>query len=106
MSRALSINDIPYDRWITRLELRNKTGLCDRTIRDQINELRKNPRTIIISSSHGKGYKRPTSIEELQECLWESRSRSNDEMEKQKALEAAIRDMRSRGQGQQLLFEF
>jgi len=106
MSRALRIDDIPYDRWITRAELRAKTGQCDRTNRDQINEFRKNPDTMVISSSHGKGYKRPQSVEELQQCLWESRSRCNDELQKQRALEAAIHAMRSRGENQQLTFDF
>lgn len=104
MQRSLRIEDIPFDRYITRTELCALTGLCDRSVRDQINELRKNQRTIIISSSHGKGYKRPKTVDELKICLWESQSRVDDERQKQKAIEAAIRDMQ--GRGQQLLFDF
>lgn len=81
---------IPSDRYITREELVQITGYSDRMIRREINELRKHPETVIVSSSHGKGYKRPTNIEELQACLLESRSRVAEENEKQRILEKAI----------------
>ena len=87
----MSIYDyIPQDRWITREDLVSITGMSDRKIRDEINALRKDPLTIIVSSSQGKGYKRPSNVEELRICLCESKSRVNDELEKQKAIEQAI----------------
>ena len=62
----MSIYDyIPQDRWITREDLVSITGMSDRKIRDEINALRKDPLTIIVSSSQGKGYKRPSNVEEL-----------------------------------------
>ena len=71
--------------------------MSDRKIRDEINALRKDPLTIIVSSSQGKGYKRPSNVEELRICLYESKSRVNDELEKQKAIEQAIRAMTEGG---------
>lgn len=84
---------IPKDYYKTREQLVAETGLSDRMVRREINELRKNPKTIIVSSSHGKGYKRPSNVEELQLCLYESKSRVKDEIEKQRVLEIAIRNM-------------
>jgi len=99
---------IPKDRYITREELVNITGWSDRRIRDEINELRKNPDTIIISSSQRKGYKRPERIEEMEECLRESVSRSKDEHEKQTAILKAIKKMRKQteGYGVQIFLDF
>lgn len=85
---------IPKTRYITREELCRLTGMSDRAIRDEINILHKNPATIVISSSHRKGYKRPQNIEELEMCLNESKSRVKDECEKQRILEKAIQKMR------------
>ena len=97
---------IPKDNWITRDELVRKSGMSDRRVRMEINELRKNPETIIVSSSHGKGYKRPSTVEELQMCLNESKSRVKDELEKQIVLAKAIRDMEKRSSDEQLSFDF
>lgn len=97
---------IPKDRYITRQELVSMTGYSDRKIRDEINALRKNPETIIVSSSHGKGYKRPSSKEELELCLWESKSRVNDELEKQRALEQAIKVFVHIAKDGQMYFDF
>lgn len=97
---------IPSDRYITREELVRKTGLSDRKIREEINTLRKNPGTVIVSSSHGKGYKRPSNVEELRNCLYESKSRVNDELEKQRVLEVAIRHMMMEQYTEQLSFDF
>ena len=99
---------IPSDRYITREELVRKTGLSDRKIRDEINTLRKNPRTVIVSSSHGKGYKRPSNVDELRNCLYESKSRVNDELEKQRVLYLAIGKMEreNRLNDGQLTFDF
>ena len=72
----------------------------------EINELRKNPETVIVSSSQGKGYKRPSTVEELRHCLYESKSRVRDEEEKQRVLEKAIRDMLQLEKDGQLLFDF
>lgn len=97
---------IPRDRYITREELVRISGLSDRKIRDEINSLRKRPETVIVSSSHGKGYKRPSSVEELEMCLNESKSRVKDELEKQVVLARAIRDMEKSSAEEQLMFDF
>ena len=97
---------IPKDNWITRDELVRKSGMSDRRVRMEINELRKNPETIIVSSSHGKGYKRPSTVEELQMCLNESKSRVKDELEKQIVLAKAIREMEKKTTDEQLSFDF
>lgn len=97
---------IPRDRYITREELVVMTGLSDRAVRMEINELRKRPETVIISSSSKKGYKRPESEEELKMCLNESRSRVMDEIEKQKVLMDALRIMKRQSETGQLLLDF
>ena len=81
---------IPKDRYITREELCRLTGWSDRKVRYEINLLRKNPHTVIISSSHGKGYKKPANAEELKLCILECRSRIKEESEKVKVMERAI----------------
>lgn len=75
--------------WKTREQLMRESGMSDRKIRDEINKLRKNPNTVVVSSSHGKGYKIPSSVEEIDMCLYESKSRVKDELEKQRVLERA-----------------
>ena len=84
---------IPAERWITRDELVHVTGWSDRKVRDGISELRKNPKTMVVSSSSGKGYKRPTTVEELRICLNENRSRVEDLELQQMAILQAISDM-------------
>lgn len=84
---------IPSARWATRDELHSATGWYDRKIRDGISELRKNPKTMVVSSSSGKGYKRPTTVEELTICLNENRSRVEDLELQQMAILQAISDM-------------
>lgn len=97
---------IPRDRYITRAELVRSTGYSDRMIRREINELRKRPETVIVSSSHGKGYKRPSCKEELLMCLNESKSRVREELEKQRVLEQAIRIIEQYEKNEQLMFDF
>ena len=97
---------IPRDRYITREELVRRTGYSDRMIRREINELRKRPETVIVSSSHGKGYKRPSCREELLMCLNESKSRVREELEKQRVLEKAISIIEQYEKDGQLLFDF
>jgi len=97
---------IPKDRYITREELVRLTGMSDRAVRQAINELRKNPETMIISSSHGKGYKRPASVEEIDQCIWECRSRINEEQEKVDALLRARRCFKEAENSQQMMFDF
>jgi len=97
---------IPSDRYITREDLVFITGMGDREIRKEINELRKHADTVIVSSSRGKGYKRPSCVEELEACLNESRSRVQDEVEKQNILQKAIRIMKNRAKDEQLCFDF
>jgi len=81
---------IPKDRYITREELCRLTGWSDRKVRLEINLLRKNPATVIISSSHGKGYKKPANAEELILCIAECKSRISEESEKVRVMERAI----------------
>ncbi len=99
-------NLIPSDRYITREELVRCTGFSDRKVREEINKLRKKPETLIVSSSQGKGYKRPESVEELEACLYESMSRVKDEEEKQSVLRNAILTMQCRAKTEQLCFDF
>ena len=93
------------DEWRTRDDLVRMSGMKDRPIRAALNRLRKNWRTMIISSSNGKGYKIPKTEAEVQRCLNESKSRVKDEMEKQRALERVLQSMRQvqRSNGQLLL---
>lgn len=88
---------IPDDRYITREELVSLTGLSDRMVRRMIQDIRKKPDTVIISSSSGKGYKRPSTIQELEICLAESRSRVQEEKLKQVAIIKRINTMSRRG---------
>lgn len=81
---------IPKDRYITREELVRLTGWSDRKVGYEINLLRKNPETVIISSSHGKGYKRPAGREELELCIAECKSRISEESEKVRVMEKAL----------------
>ena len=97
---------IPKDYYKTREQLVAESGLSDRMVRREINELRKNPETMIISSSHGKGYKRPSNVEEIDQCIWESKSRINDEQEKIKALEKARRVLQIAEREPQMTFDF
>ena len=92
--------------WKTREQLMRESGLSDRMVRREINELRKNPDTLIVSSSHGKGYKIPSSTEEIELCLYESKSRVKDELEKQKVLEKALLNFKRQEITGQLEFGF
>ena len=56
-------NIIPDDRFITKKELMNQTGLDERTIRRYISNIRKEHS--IISLSSGKGYKKSKSTEDM-----------------------------------------
>jgi len=84
---------IPDNRWITREELVRITGFSDRKVRDGISELRKDPKTMVVSSSHGKGYKRPSNVEEMKTCLNEINSRVKDLELQKRAILKAISDM-------------
>ena len=107
MSASIIYDLIPQDRYITREELEDKSGWKDREIRSEINRLRKNWRTLIISSSSGKGYKRPSTENEVLKCLNESKSREREEREKQKALQRKLDDMRAvTKSGGQQTFDF
>ena len=92
--------------WRTREQLMRLSGQSDRVIRDEINKLRKNPETLVISSSKNKGYKLPASAEEIELCLNESKSRVKDELEKQRVLEKALRDFKGKEKTEQLYFNF
>lgn len=54
---------IPSDRFITRKELVEKTGLSDRSIRDYLSEIKKVK--TIISNCDKRGYKRGIGTEKL-----------------------------------------
>ena len=97
---------IPKDRYITREELVRLTGWSDRKIRYEINLLRKNSKTVIISSSHGKGYKRPSNTEELRLCILECKSRIKEEQEKVYVMERAINLLGLEESSGQMTFDF
>ena len=93
-------NDIPFGRFITREELQAKWGMKDRKVRDTINLIRKTaPKFVIISSSSQKGYKRPSSYEEIEMCLRESEARMKEEMAKQKQLRKLLKNRDQMGLG-------
>ena len=54
---------IPEDRFITKKELMDTTGLDERTIRRYISDIRKEHS--IISLSSGKGYKKSKSTDDM-----------------------------------------
>ena len=54
---------IPEDRFITKRELTDLTGLDERTIRRYISDIRKEHS--IISLSSGKGYKKSKSTDDM-----------------------------------------
>ena len=94
------INDIPFDRYATREELGIKWNMNDRKVRDIINMIRKSsPKFVIISSSSQKGYKRPSTYEEIEKCLKESEARMHDEMAKQKQLRKLLKNRDQMGLG-------
>jgi len=99
---------IPRETWITRAELVRLSGWSDRMIRREINNLRKNPDTVIISSSNGKGYKRPASTEELEMCRNEYRSRATEMNEIADIIDRAIEDFKARKktESEQMWFDF
>ena len=95
------------DEWRTREWLVSASGMSDRAIRNALNRLRKNWRTMVISSSNGKGYKKPKDEREVEMCLNESKSRVHDEQEKQKALLRVLQGMRETKKScGQLVFDF
>jgi len=94
------IDFIPYDHYVTREELVNLTGFSDREVRRRINKIRTtSPETVIISSSTQKGYKRPSTYKELENCLKESRARVRQEFAKQRQLLILLRNKDQRGLG-------
>ena len=54
---------IPNDRYISKLELQDLTGLPERTVRDRISKLKKE--CVILSFSSGKGYRKVKPTEEM-----------------------------------------
>ena len=54
---------IPNDKYITKLELMDLTGLPERTVRDRISKLKKE--CVILSFSSGKGYRKVKPTEEM-----------------------------------------
>ena len=97
---------ISCDRYITRHELVVFSGFNDRKVRDIINALRKNPDTLVISSSSMKGYKRPESVDELRMCRNEFRSREQELHDSVRVFDEAIRRWKNSGLEVQLTFGF
>ena len=94
------IDLIPFDRYITRQELRNATGMKDRQIRREIQIARSSsPENIIISSSGNKGYKRPRTRAELEKCRNESIARIKAERRKIEAIDLLLDNRDQRGLG-------
>ena len=54
---------IPNDRYISKLELQDLTGLPERVVRDRISKLKK--QCVILSFSSGKGYRKVKPTEEM-----------------------------------------
>ena len=104
--RSIVYDHLSSTEWRTREYLMESTGLSDRMIRREINELRKNPDTLVVSSSHGKGYKIPSSAEEIEMCLLESKSRVKEELAKQRVLELKLLNFKRQEKTGQLVFDF
>ena len=97
---------IPKDRFITAKELTEQTGLAARTLRTYINALRKNPATLIITDPINRGYKRPSSIEEIDGYIAVCRKHIEEEQDKINACLKAKRTLKSVEKDQQMLFDF
>lgn len=76
------LNAIPYGREnaVSRAEVVRRTGLCDRTVRDEIKKL--NSELVkhgeaILSSSGKNGYWRSSNLSEMKQYLRESDHRRN-----------------------------
>ena len=92
--------------WKTRDQLVRESGQCDRMVRRELSELGKHSETVIISSSHGEGYKLPSSIEELKRSRNEFKSREDEMHERVEALDEAIRKWKTKQADEQLSFDF
>lgn len=94
------LNDIPFDRYISRLELFTKWGVADRKGRDIISQIRKScPKYVIISSSSQKGYKRPSTYEEIEKNISELDSRIKELSKSKKQLEKLLKNKDQMGLG-------
>ncbi len=60
---------IPNDRYITKLELQDMTGMSEREVRREISNLKK--KMVILSLSSGKGYKRVKPTDEMSQAEME-----------------------------------
>ncbi len=81
------------DNAVTREQMCLDTGSCDRTVRQQVNELRKH--YVICSSSNGKGYYLPESYEDIEDFIRETTNRIMSGFE---TLTMAKRVLKDRGQ--------
>lgn len=77
---------IPNDRFITKAELMELTGLCDRTLRDMISRIKMNK--TIISNCDKKGYKRGAGTDLLKT--------NEDLVEELKIVRKSIKEINSR----------
>jgi hypothetical protein len=94
------VNDIPFDRYITRAELCVKWNMPDRKVRDTISMIRKTaPRYVIISSSSKKGYKRPSTYAEVEKNISELDSRIKELSRAKKQLERLLKNKDQMGLG-------
>ena len=94
------IDLIPFDHYITRQELSAATGMSDRSIREEIHRLRtESPETLIMSSSKNRGYKRPSSYDELIICKDECTKRIKAELKKIQTIDIVLRNRDQLGLG-------
>jgi len=78
ITRYIDISMIPVgrDHAITRQQLCTLTGKSDRKVRDDIAWLRR--KTVICSSSSGKGYYRPSSRADIEGFINETTARAEN----------------------------
>ena len=94
------IDLIPFDHYVTRDELVQMTGFSDRAIREEIQRLRSDsPETLIISSSKSKGYKRPSTYDELILCRDQSIKRLKAEKAKIMQIDIVLNNRDQKGLG-------
>lgn len=86
-----------HENAVTRNRLEAMTGLSDRVVREQIETARKNG-AMIINLQDGKGYFRPSNLEELQRQYRQNRSRAMSILVQQKHIRKEIESMRLQGE--------
>lgn len=95
MDKLWSIEEfIPYGakNAIKRRDLVNIIGLCDRTVRELIENARK-AGTIIVNMQDGKGYFRPETRRELEIYIRQEEARAKSIHRNLKAAKKALREI-------------